>query len=203
MILTWELLLMPIIGGLIGWLTNVVAIKMLFWPKIPVTIPIFGWQFLGLLPKRKADLARSVGQTVDNNLLPMDEVLTHFKEGGYQEHIVDAIVNHVDIRLREMLPRFLPENVKALVRDFVQDAVSKESARVITQVADSTMDKLREEVRFGELVETKIQSFDLDELEGLIKGIASQELKFIELLGALLGFLIGLLQTGFLLWLFR
>ena len=29
----WELLLMPLVGGIIGWITNMIAIKMLFYQK--------------------------------------------------------------------------------------------------------------------------------------------------------------------------
>ncbi len=196
----WELLLMPVIGGLIGWLTNVVAIKMLFWPKTPITI--FGWEYLGLLPKRKGDLASSLGQAVDENLLPIDEVLKHIETNGYQEHIVKAITVHVDERLHEVLPRILPENIKSLIREFVRDIVAREAERGVAEVASSTMDKLKEEAKLGEMVERRIQTFDLDELENFIKGIAKQELRHIELLGAVLGLLIGVFQSLLIFWRF-
>jgi len=47
---------MPIIGFIIGYLTNYLAIKMLFRPRKK----ILGIQ--GVLPKRKAKLAKSIGE---------------------------------------------------------------------------------------------------------------------------------------------
>ncbi len=43
-----------------------------------------------------------------------------------------------------------------------------------------------------------IEEFDLGTLESIVYGIASKELKMIEVLGGVLGFLIGLLQVGIL-----
>ena len=194
----WDLIIMPVIGGLIGWSTNVIAIKMLFWPKKPINI--LGYQLIGLLPKRKKELAISVGQTIDQDLLPMDEVMGLLKESKYQTHLVDAIVSHIDDRVHQVLPRFIPENVKNMIHDFLREIVTKESYRMINNVTVDVVDKFKEEVNFGLMVQTKIENLDLDQLEALISRLAHQELRHIELLGAVLGLAIGLLQTLFLYW---
>lgn len=200
MVLTWELLIMPVIGALIGWLTNVLAIKMLFWPKKPIRIWGVPIELLGLLPKRKKDLAVSVGQTVNQDLLPIDEVLGSIDQKGYQEDLVTMIVGHVDQRLKNAIPRFIPENAKQLLRDFVCDIVARESMALIQEVSRDLIDKAKEEANFGDLVQAKIEGLDLDQLEDLIRKIASTELRHIEILGAVLGFLIGLFQAALLYW---
>ena len=58
---------------------------------------------------------------------------------------------------------------------------------------------LNEEVNIQQMVEDKINAFDLDELEKMIRGVTSNELTFIEILGGVLGFIIGLLQVAILL----
>lgn len=194
----WDFVAAPVIGALIGWSTNVIAIKMLFWPKKPVKI--LGFEFVGLLPKRKKDLAMSVGQTIDQDLLPMDEVMGILKENKYQDHLVGSIVSHVGDRVHQVLPRILPENVKQVIEDYVREIVAKESHRMIEHVTVDMVDKFQEEVNFGVMVQDKIESLDLDQLEGLITRLAHEELRHIELLGAVLGFAIGLLQTFFLFW---
>ena len=196
--ITW--IIMPVLGGLIGWLTNVVAIKMLFWPKKPIRIPLTSFEFIGLLPKRRSELAASIGQAIDENLLPIDEVLAHIDNNDYQKHLVDAVTYYVDQRLIEILPRILPQSMKTLIRDYLKDIIQRESEQIIGQVAVSTMEKVKQTACLGTLVEEKIQSFDLDQLEELIKGISSTELKHIELLGAVLGFFIGIIQALFVYW---
>ena len=50
------------------------------------------------------------------------------------------------------------------------------------------------------LVEKKVAAFSVAKLETLILEVASRELRAIEVLGGVLGVLIGLAQVGFLLW---
>lgn len=72
----WSLLLGPITGGVIGYITNGIAIKMLFRPLKPVYI--FGKQIPftpGLIPKEKERIAKSIGVVISNELLSED-VLT-------------------------------------------------------------------------------------------------------------------------------
>ena len=44
------ILILTIVGGLIGWITNILAIKLLFRPIKPVKIPILNIEILGLIP---------------------------------------------------------------------------------------------------------------------------------------------------------
>lgn len=53
-----RILFMAIIGGLIGYITNVVAIKMLFKPYEPIKIPLTNIEIMGLIPKRRAEIAK-------------------------------------------------------------------------------------------------------------------------------------------------
>jgi uncharacterized membrane protein YheB (UPF0754 family) len=57
---------------------------------------------------------------------------------------------------------------------------------VITAVEDK--------VDFQKIVESKVATLELDRLEELINRVASRELRTIELLGGVLGFLVGILQ---------
>ncbi len=190
---TW--IIMPLIGALIGWITNVVAIKMLFWPKQPIRIPLTSIELMGLLPKRRKDLASSIGQAIDESLLPIEEVLSRVEASEYQQYVIEAIIFHVDQRLVEILPRVLPGTIKTKIRVKLKDLIQRESVNIIEQVSESTIEKIKQNAQLGNLVEEKIQSFDLEQLESLIMGISSTELKHIELLGAILGLLIGIIQA--------
>ena len=60
----------PVIGAAIGYLTNFIAVKMLFHPK--KEIRLFGHILPftpGAIPKGKPRLAKSVGNAVGNNLV--------------------------------------------------------------------------------------------------------------------------------------
>lgn len=60
----------PLIGALIGLLTNGLAIKMLFRPFKPIYIGKFRLPFTpGLIPKERTRIAQAVGQVIGRNLL--------------------------------------------------------------------------------------------------------------------------------------
>ncbi|MGK0209012.1 MAG: uncharacterized membrane protein YheB (UPF0754 family) [Patescibacteria group bacterium] len=54
----WQYGMLPVVGFIIGYFTNYIAIKMLFHPRKVK----FGLQ--GVFPKRKADFARNVSEVV-------------------------------------------------------------------------------------------------------------------------------------------
>jgi len=68
-----ELITGPLIGGIIGLVTNGLAIRMLFRPLRPVYIGKFKLPFTpGLIPKERARIASSIGAVVSENLLDND-----------------------------------------------------------------------------------------------------------------------------------
>jgi uncharacterized membrane protein YheB (UPF0754 family) len=54
-------------------------------------------------------------------------------------------------------------------------------------------------VDLKQLIEDNIAAFDLERLETIVNQVARREFRTIERLGALLGFIIGLVQAGLLL----
>ncbi len=91
--MSWDLLMAPIVGGVIGYITNGIAIKMLFRPLKPVYV--FGKQLPftpGLIPKEKSRIAKSVGNVISTELLN-EEVL---EKVLLKEEIYKAIENKID-----------------------------------------------------------------------------------------------------------
>ena len=71
--LPWVLL--PVVGAIIGFATNWLAIKMLFHPRKPR----FGVH--GLLPRRQADLAKNIGAIVAEELITAGSFAGTFAAG--------------------------------------------------------------------------------------------------------------------------
>lgn len=190
-------IIIPVIGAVIGWVTNVLAIKMIFHPRDPIHVPGTPWKIHGLLPKRKAELARSVGNTVSQELLPLEHLLDRVDQDKYKSDILSSVLSHIDERLSETLPRFIPSNLRYLLREFVADLVAREGSDLLDRVFARVKSKIQEEVDISSIVEEQILSLDMVRLEQLVIGIARRELRHIEILGAVLGFVIGLVQAAF------
>ena len=188
----YALLTLPLISALIGYITNVVAIRLLFWPQQPINFGFFKLQ--GVLPKRQADIAASVGELVEERLLSLDEVIDQVNTPEVRERLVVTITDVMRDKLDSMLPRFIPPRAIQLIADALEKVVRQEADQIISQVVESVRDYLTTEIQIKQIVEDKINQFDLDELEDLVRGVASTELRFIEILGGVLGFIIGLVK---------
>ncbi len=190
-------IVLPLISALIGYITNVVAIKMLFWPRRPINLLVF--QLHGLLPKRRGELADSLGKLVEEQLLSLDDLFARINTPEAKEIISRQIIMAVRDRLGEIIPRMVPAKVTQVIIDSVEKLIHQEAEHIIRQVIDSGQEYLSKEFQISKIVEDKVNAFDLDQLEGMIRGISSSELRAIEILGGVLGFIIGIIQDGILL----
>lgn len=189
-----RLLLVPLISAFIGYLTNVVAIKMLFHPRMPVKILTF--EFQGLLPRRQEEIAFKIGEVVERELLSVDDLVDRFSTPAMQDKMVKIVSVKVRSRLEETMPRLIPQHLTRVLADLVEGILVKESRSLVSQIIESASQQLTEEIRVSEIVKDRILAFEVSQLESLVKEVSSQELRRIEILGGVLGFLIGLVQVA-------
>ena len=187
---------LPLIGALIGWLTNYIAIKMLFHPRDEVRIFFIPVQ--GVFPKRQKDFARKLGQIVSEELISVADLTAHLKEKATSE----AILNHIAQRLEEGIASRLPRAFPMLAMLMSGDMAEKVKGFLIEQIGslneeliDRLSGQLEEELDIHRIVEEKVAAFSSDKLEEILFSIMRREFKFVEMVGAVLGFLIGVAQV--------
>lgn len=105
----------PVIGAFIGYLTNKIAIRMLFRPLRPwyvfgVRVPMTP----GVIPSRRALLAENIGEMVGSHLLTSRDIGAALSEEPFQEHLHGI----VDTRVREILSRDYGPVITMLPRRF-------------------------------------------------------------------------------------
>jgi uncharacterized membrane protein YheB (UPF0754 family) len=84
------------------------------------------------------------------------------------------------------------------IRNHLGSLVENEIEDLFTQLGETLGQELQEQKLLGSLVRSKIATFDLQELERLVLKVAKNELRYIEVFGAVLGFIIGILQVVFI-----
>jgi len=197
--MNWELISLPIMAALIGWGTNVIAIKMLFWPRRP--IKILGWEFLGVLPKRQAEIARSIGEVLDEDLLPTGELIEAVNTPETRQKVTKLVTGSIAAKIDRILPRFIANYAGDKIKDHLEDMIGGEMESLFNQLGDAVGRELQEQKLLGSLVEAKITTFNLVELESLVLKVAKNELRYIEVFGAVVGLVIGIMQVLFLVFL--
>ena len=186
---------LPFIAAFIGWLTNWIAVKMLFHPKEKKKFLFF--EFQGVFPKRKLLLAERLGQIVSKELISFDEIKNKLTDPHSLIDVKDAVNNKLDEflwikfpTLYPMLSFFVTEKIK---QQFKVNAMA-EIDEVVPKLIDAYITKAEKNLNVESIVYDKVANFSNEKLESILFAILSKEFKFIELVGGVLGFLIGLLQ---------
>ena len=190
-----QLLIMIFISATIGWITNWVAIKMLFRPHKEINFGLFKIQ--GLIPKRKAEIGSGIANIIQNELISVKDVISNIDREEFSK------------RLNSSIDRVLEKNLKGKVKEkfpvlqmFFSDRMAKDVSNNIKDIIMENQEKIfeifsnyaEENIDFEIIISDKISNFSLDKLEEIITLLANKELKHIEVIGAILGGLIGVAQ---------
>jgi len=190
-------LFIPILSAFIGWITNYIAVKMIFRPRLPRVV--FGIKLWGLIPKRKTDLALKIGETVENELISHDDIHMAINSVDFQQELMASVMEPIDnfinkkLKDNPLLAMFASENIITQLKDTIKNELQKD---ILPGFLEKMFVHMEEKINFKEIVRKKVEDFDFERFEQIIYAIASKELRAIELLGAVLGFIIGLLQVG-------
>lgn len=194
----WTWITIPAIGGLIGWSTNWLAVKMIFRPiKKRRILGLFPVQ--GLIGRRQPELAKAIGRVVGNHLVEHKDVVKSLNKldfGGILGGLLDkGLAPKIqELRGLPLIGGFLTEERVQSLKHSIVDSVMTHKEQVLDEVEKG----LAKGLDVPGLVEKKVASFAIEKLEALILDVASKELRAIEVLGGVLGVLIGAMQVGFL-----
>jgi len=184
---------MSLIGAIIGWSTNIVAVRLLFRPIQPIKIPFTPFAIQGLIPKRHADIALSVSRTIEKELIDLEDLLRQMIESMDKAAVLSLLKEKLTKSIKAQLPTLL-QSFSGTIEKYVNEMVDQQGEGLLTEVTETLMHKALEKVSISELVEKRILALDMESMEMMIIDLAKKELKQIELLGGVLGFLIGIIQ---------
>jgi uncharacterized membrane protein YheB (UPF0754 family) len=87
----------PLIGGIVGYITNWIAIKMLFRPLKPVMIGRFHVPFTpGIVPKRKNELAVILGKAIVDQFFNADDLEQIFLSDSFKNAVADRVTSLIN-----------------------------------------------------------------------------------------------------------
>ncbi len=189
-----KLFILAMIGGVIGWMTNVIAIKLLFRPINPIKIPLTPFKIQGLIPKRKAEISRSIGEIVDQELISIEQILDHIIENTDKDQVIALIKTKVTAIAEEKMPSIIPSMFKNSIISNIGEIIDQNGEQMIIEMTEALSHKVVESVDVAKIVEDKLNAYDFEKLEEMTLKIAKTELKAIEILGGVIGFFIGIIQ---------
>jgi len=176
----------PLVGAVIGGVTNDVAIRMLFRPyaawrvgglRVPLTP--------GLIPRERAQIAYAIAETFTEHVLDSDQVADLLLTDRVRAALRDKVAGMVD-----QLGGLLGANpaMLAMAKSMAGDLLLREIDSLARSDGPSG-DHIRERIR------ERIDGLDVAKLEALVLGFSRKQFRAITWFGVLLGGLIGVVQV--------
>lgn len=184
-----RLLMLMIIGGFIGYITNKLAIKMLFRPVNPKKILFITIQ--GVFPKRKDKMAKSLAEIIERELLSkeviMSKILNDEKIDSFKKIIAETLIKKI--------PDVIPPMMRMFINDeIIINLIDKHGDAVIDDLINNLRTQGLEDLDIFQIVKDRIDELDFIEFEKIIFGLMASELRFVEIIGLVLGAIIGVVQ---------
>jgi uncharacterized membrane protein YheB (UPF0754 family) len=193
--MTWWLYTIPFISAFIHWLTIWMALKLLFHPRQPKKI--LGFTLHGVFPKRQRQIAESLGRIVGQELLSFDDIEQTITNPANVERILPLAEAHIDnflrVRLKESMP-MIAMFIGDKTINQLKEVFMKELAELFPVIMKNYVAHLKDDLDLERIVVDKIANFSSDKLETMLNDILTKEFRFVEVIGAALGFFIGVVQ---------
>ena len=190
-----KLFLIVGIGAMIGWITNYIAIKMLFRPYKEMNFLFFKIQ--GLIPKRRSEITVSIADTVQKELISLKDITNSLNADELEEKMGAVIDKILEEKLESeitkkfpMLAMFLSDEIINKIKSMIKTSILENKETIINMFTSY----LEEKVDFKKIIIENVEAFSLEKLEEITYSLAKKELKHIEVIGAILGGIIGIFQ---------
>jgi uncharacterized membrane protein YheB (UPF0754 family) len=192
----WIVLLIPLISALVGWFTNVVAIKMMFHPVEFIGIPPYlGWQ--GVIPANAMRLAKVSNALITQKLLSLrqlfDQTFNADSFAGKLGVVIDEVTEQVIDEVAHKHAEAMWDNAGEFMQNKVRDHVRAEIIEVSRAIA---MDMADDIDSIMDIEKTVLEAMERHKslMGEMFYEVGRQEFRFIERSGLYFGFLFGLFQ---------
>jgi len=194
-ILNYQLIIIPIGSAIIGWLTNVIAIKMTFYPLNYFGLRPFGWQ--GIIPAKAPRMATKAIDLMTDKLLDIKQVFSKIQP----ECISKNMEKSVEVISKQILNEVMMAQIPIIwtkLPNSSKNTLYKKIIENLPQSIELTMSDVKENI--NELIDLKKITYDaLIEDKALINriflNVGKAEFRFIEVSGLYFGFLFGIIQA--------
>lgn len=209
-----DYLLPPVIGALIGYSTNWLAIKMIFRPFEPKYILGKRVPFTpGLIPRNREEIAMKIGLTITSHLISPEKLYELFDNQNFRDSLQETINSIVDKAFDNILENLEKQVSQETSINFIQNIVNSLSERIKERIKPKLREILSENVeveierylkedfirilqdlKLEELIYSTLMEVDIQTLENIVLGFSKRQLNYITNLGGVIGFFVGVIQ---------
>lgn len=195
--LTKEPLVLPIFGGLIGWFTDWLAIKLVFFPRerrrVLGVVP-----FQGVFQRRRKEVAKQYGEIIATEVMTVPNIINGIFRGPRSDRVLAMIQRTVTKVVDEQASLAKPFVAVAVgSRRFQQmkHAAADKAMVYLDETARLAAPYAAEQINLGQVIASKMDRLSRVEYEGLLRPAFRQDEWKLIAVGAVIGALVGELQV--------
>lgn len=186
--------LLPVIASFSGWCCIRVVTALLFSPVKPVKAAGITWH--GLIPANHHRIAAELGRLVQKefSFTTLQQQLT---QPATLQQLMPAVEKHIDVFLRDKLPKAMPMLGMFIGDRTIQqlkDTFMGELEELFPQVIADYIQSLEKNTNIEQLVTERINAISAEQMQQYVYAPATAGLNKLAWIGAIIGFLTGLLQ---------
>jgi uncharacterized membrane protein YheB (UPF0754 family) len=187
----------PVTSAVVGWGTNVLALKMMFYPLEFFGIkPFIGWQ--GIIPSKAEKMAKISVDLWTEKLINVKDMFSRIKPDAIAEEMrpeFDRIAKEMmDEVMEDQIPQVwakVPEAAKGIA----YARMSRDLPNIISEIMNDIKENIEEVFDLKDMIVSRLTS-DKAMMNEIFLKCGKEEFKFIELSGIYFGFGFGLIQMA-------
>jgi uncharacterized membrane protein YheB (UPF0754 family) len=188
-------LMIPVISGLIGYITKVVAVHMMFAPLEFMGIkPFLGWQ--GIVPRKAEKMATIAVELMTSKLIKPEEIFARLDPKRIAQEIEAPMLAAAEDITRDVAQQFQPGLWEAMPEFARQRIIRRVKAEAPAMVAGIMSEVQRDVTQYFDIRHMVVSNLMKDKrlLNDIFRKVGRQEFKFFSNIGFGFGFAIGLIQ---------
>jgi len=192
----WLYLSMPIVAAVIGYVTKIVAIRMMFEPiEFVGRKPYLGWQ--GIVPRKAAVMASIACDTMTAKLLKPADIFGKLDPDRIAKEIEKPLLAAVEDITRDVAAQYQPglwESLPETLRRLIISRIQADSPKLVRQMMIDIKENIDSVFDLKDMVVSNLLR-DKQLLNRIFLEAGSGEFAFIRNSGIYFGFAIGLVQA--------
>lgn len=188
---------LPVFGFLVGWVTNFLALKVIFSPLNP--IPMFGGRFVlqGIFLKRQVEVSEIFSRVVMTEILTIDKIWKSIFTGPLSHNFFAMLRAHTLVFVDKLIHEIQPLAIAALGgAEFarMKESIAKNVMDSLPLIIDHSFEYTQRALDMEETVKNRMQELPPAEFEGVLHPAFQEDEIQLVALGGVLGALVGVLQ---------
>ena len=188
---------LPVIGIIVGYLTNWLALQMIFRPFRPTRYLFFTYQ--GLFLKRQKEVSAEYAKFMSSEILSARKVMDNIVYGSMAHKMFDIAQHHI-IKAISQIEGLARPFATVLIGNEEYDAIKRYVISKMTAVIPSSARRVEayigQTMDLENLLSSRMSELPPEQFEDLLRSAFREDEIILILVGAFLGCAVGFIQWG-------